>query len=662
MLTGRQIPTRLFNIPGRRVPKETLAVAISKGGLFLACLAALSLQNTGAAAPRPNIIYIMADDLGYGDLGSYGQTVIETPNIDRLAAQGIRFTDHYSGHTVCRPSRLVLLTGRHSGNTAISSNAPYTLPTGARTVTTLLKQAGYATGGVGKWALGRPETSGRPTNQGFDFWFGYLDQGEAHNYYPEMLWKNDESIRLPGNKVGDQKRVSVQRETYSHDLLTEHALQFIRANRDQPFFLQAHYTIPHANNEGGRATGDGSEVPEYGVYSDRDWPYPEKGFAAMITRLDGDIGRMIALLKELGIDDNTVVFFTSDNGPHQEGGHQMEYFNSNGSLRGYKRDLYEGGIRVPMIARWPGKIRAGTTTDHPSAFWDFLPTACALAEIDFPNDIDGISYLPTLLGSDQPRHEFLYWQFSGKVAVRTDHWKAVRPGEDEPYELYDLSNDIGEQQNIAQDHSDVLEKLKGIAGQYEWTSLIDDTLARWRGYRQTEVPASGWSLDGGILHCDGTARVDLITKQQYENYELVVEWKTEPDGNSGILLHADESTDKIAFNAPEIQIYATGQRDPGLDHQAGALYALYPAIESTILPPEEWNTTRVVSDHGKLTVWHNGIQVCDTQVGGEEWNTKVAAGKFANAPQFGTRTKGHIGLQDHGKQTWFRSVRIRERD
>lgn len=433
--------------------------------LLLCCSSLVPTSLSTAAAPDrqpPNIIYIMADDLGYGDLGCYGQETIDTPNIDRLAAEGMRFTDHYSGHTVCRPSRLVLMTGYHSGHTAISSNAGHTLEPGARTVTRLLKEAGYATGGVGKWALGRPGTTGMPHKQAFDLWFGYLNQGNAHNYYPEHLWRNGEKVRLPGNKLGDKPRVSIERETYSHDVMTKEALKFIRGNADGPFCLQAHYTIPHANNEGGRATGNGMEVPSHGKYKDRDWPETEKGFAAMIARLDRDVGRMIELLKELDIEENTVVFFTSDNGPHHEGGHDHTFFDSNGPLRGYKRDLYEGGIRVPMIAWWPGTVEAGTTTGHPSAFWDFLPTACELAGIEPPEDVDGISYLPTLLGKKQPKHESLYWQFRGKQALRDGKWKAVRPGRNKPLELYDLDEDIGEKNNLAAEHPEVLEQMKKL--------------------------------------------------------------------------------------------------------------------------------------------------------------------------------------------------------
>ncbi len=425
-------------------------------------IASILLINLNHAAEHPNIIYVMADDLGYGDIGCYGQKVIKTPNIDQLAKEGMRFTNHYSGHTVCRPSRLVLLTGMHSGHTPISENEQYYFPKAATTVTTLLKNSGYATGGVGKWALGPPESTGVPSKQGFDFWFGYLDQGNAHNFYPEYLWGNEQEISLAGNKVGPQRNVSIERKTYSHDLLTQEAFNFIKQNAKKPFFLQAHYTIPHANNEGGRATGDGMEVPEYGEYTNREWPAPEKGFAAMITRLDRDLGNLINLLKELKLEKNTIIFFTSDNGPHQEGMHRVDFFDSNGTLRGYKRDLYEGGIRVPLIVKWPGKIQAGSITDHISAFWDFLPTACELAGIESPPDIDGISYLPTLLKKPQKTHDSLFWKYRGKIAVRAGKWKAVQPGKGRPVELYNLNSDLGEQKDIAKQHPEMVARMKQV--------------------------------------------------------------------------------------------------------------------------------------------------------------------------------------------------------
>ena len=424
------------------------------------------------AGERPNIIHIMADDLGYGDLGCFGQERIRTPRIDQLAAEGMKFTSYYSGSTVCRASRLVLRMGLHSGNTPISGNESYVLKPDDRITTKLMEQAGYAVGGVGKWALGGPDTPGAPHRQGLDFWFGYLDQTAAHNYWPEFLWLND--VRVPlANEVDYADRgyakgrsgVATHKEDYSHDWMTAAALRWIRQHKDEPFFFQAHYTIPHANNQAGQ---HGMEVPGYGPYAEKDWPTQEKGFAAMITRLDGDVGRIIDLLRELGIAQNTLVIFTSDNGPHSEGGHDPDFFNSNGPLRGIKRDLYEGGIRVPTIAWWPGRIEAGSTTDRPFAFWDFMPTACELAGVEPPAGIDGVSYLPTLLGrTDQQKpHDPLYWEFRGKQAVRKGKWKAVRPGSDKPVELYDLEQDIGEQNDVADQHSDVMAEMERIMGEY----------------------------------------------------------------------------------------------------------------------------------------------------------------------------------------------------
>lgn len=449
------------------LPSEKITSATTLGLGLLAVLAACPASADPAAQPRrPNIIYIMADDLGYGDLGCFGQRMIKTPRLDALARQGMRLTDHYSGHTVCRPSRLVLLTGRHSGNTPIHSNAQYALPAGAQTVTSLLKKAGYATGGIGKWALGGPQSPGAPTRQGFDSWVGYLDQGNAHNYYPEFLWRNTEKLPLAGNVIGRDKRVAVKRTTYAHDVMTDAALAFIREHAERPFLLQAHYTIPHANNEGGRATGNGMEVPDWGAYADRDWPDTEKGFAAMVSLLDADVGKIIDLLKELRLERQTLVIFTSDNGPHQEGGHKLGFFDSNGPLRGFKRDLYEGGIRVPTIAWWPGTITPGTASDHPSAFWDWLPTACELAGISPPEDTDGISYAPTLRGAPQRTHDYLYWKYGKKAALRKDSWKLVRPKPD-TYELYDLAADLGETQDLSEKHPQVARKLREIMHEYD---------------------------------------------------------------------------------------------------------------------------------------------------------------------------------------------------
>ena len=456
--------------------------------LFLTAIFCLAAA-TSVFADKPNIIYIMVDDLGYGDLGCYGQKVIKTPHIDRMAAEGMRFTDHYAGHTVCRPSRLVLWLGQHVGTTGVDGNISHSLTGKENTVARLLKSAGYATGGVGKWALGHVDdpsevdNHGHPNNNGFDYWFGYLNQSNAHNFYPPFLWENKKQVLLPGNVLSDDPkargRVSVKRVTYSHDKMTDAAFKFVRQNKDNPFLLHIHWTIPHTNNEGGRVTGDGMEVPDYGSYKDKDWPNPEKGFAAMIERMDKDVGNLFALLEELQIEKNTLVIFTSDNGPHQEGGHQHEFFDSNGPLTGYKRSMHDGGIRVPMIARWPGKIAAGTESGLPSAFWDFLPTACEIAGVEPPKNIDGISYLPTLLGKNdaQKKHEYLYWRSregGTSVGVRFGNWKLVKyrqskknrkggssgTGKANDWRLYDISKDIGEENNVADANPDIVAKIQ----------------------------------------------------------------------------------------------------------------------------------------------------------------------------------------------------------
>ncbi len=415
---------------------------------------------------RPNIIYIMADDLGYGDLGCMGQEQVKTPNLDRLADEGMMLTSYYAGCTVCRPSRLSLWTGRHMGHTPISSNAQYHFQEEDVTVAELLKEAGYATGGIGKWAMGGVETTGHPNRNGFDFWMGYLDQGEAHNYYPTHLWLNDRKVSLPGNVLSDDPkargRVAVERKTWSHAVMTDHALDFLAENAGRPFLFHVHWTIPHANNEGGRVTGDGMEVPDHGQYADKPWPNTEKGFAAMVSWMDRDVGRIIECLKEKNIENRTLVIFTSDNGPHNEGGHDYTFFDSNGPLRGFKRDLYEGGIRVPTIAWWPGVIEPNSRSDEPLAFWDFLPTACELAGVEPPEAIDGVSFVPTLLGEEQTSHDYLFWKFGNKTALRKGNWKAVRNKPNQPTELYDLQTDIGEERNVAAEHAEVVAELENL--------------------------------------------------------------------------------------------------------------------------------------------------------------------------------------------------------
>ncbi|MHC4741727.1 MAG: sulfatase-like hydrolase/transferase [Planctomycetota bacterium] len=460
----------------RRDFLKKAGMALAASSLLPGC--AIAGGRKRAARKKPNIIYILADDLGYGDLGCFGQKAIKTPNIDKLATEGMKLTDHYAGSTVCAPSRCCLMTGLHTGHAYVRGNreakpmGQLPLPADTATLPKLLKTAGYKTALIGKWGLGGPESNGIPNKQGFDYFFGYLCQRHAHNYYPEFLFRNNQKVPLEGNKIAnprpDGAGVAVERAQYSHDLVAAEALEFVEQNREGPFFLYLALTIPHANNEAGNK---GMEVPDLGQYADKDWPEPQKGHAAMITRMDGDIGRLMAKLKALGIDKNTLVIFTSDNGPHAEGGANPRFNNSSGPLRGYKRDLYEGGIRVPTIARWPGRIKPGSTSDHISAFWDILPTCCDIAGIDTPEGIDGISMLPTFLGKPkkQKKHEYMYWEFHSygkRQAVRVVDFKGIRlnvaKNPDGPIELYNLKDDIGEKNNIAKDHPQIVEKITKI--------------------------------------------------------------------------------------------------------------------------------------------------------------------------------------------------------
>jgi arylsulfatase A-like enzyme len=433
------------------------------GTFILTCVVLITFASTLSAQTRPNIIFIQADDLGYGDLSCYGQRKFRTPNIDRLAAEGMRFTQYYAGSTVCAPSRSALMTGQHTGHTRIRGNARHPLLPEDVTVAEALKSAAYKTALIGKWGLGEAGTTGVPNRQGFDYFFGYLNQRHAHNYYPTFLWRNEKRINLR-NVVPDEDAegsgVSTNRVDYAHDLMAEEALKFIEGNGGGPFFIYLAFTIPHANNE---AKNKGMEVPDLGEFASEDWPDQEKAKAAMITRLDRDVGRLMALLKKLGIDDNTLVFFTSDNGPHREGGADPDFFDSNGPLRGIKRDLYEGGIRVPMIARWPKRIKAGAKSDQVWAHWDLLPTLAEVAGVKPPANIDGVSMLNALRGRRQRDHEFLYWEFHERgfsQAARMGDWKAVRKSPDSPLELYDLKNDLGEQNDGAAKHPEIVKKIE----------------------------------------------------------------------------------------------------------------------------------------------------------------------------------------------------------
>jgi len=449
----------IFNSKEMKNSKEIFSIFI----LVFCVISCTTDELHAGKSDNPNIIYILADDMGVYDLGCYGQDMIQTPHLDKMAQEGIRFTEHYAGSTVCAPSRGALMTGLHTGhgyvkgNFAMESEGNLPLPAETVTVAKVLKSAGYKTGVIGKWGLGGPNDHGHPNAQGFDYSFCYLDQRLAHEFYPDHLWRNYEKVVL-NNKF------------YSHDLFAKDALQFIRKNSDEPFFLYLPFTIPHGKYQ----------VPDDKPYSDKSWPQPEKNYAAMISRMDRDIGNIFSLLDSLDIDENTVIFFASDNGGTKR---MAPFFNSNGPLRGFKGDAYEGGIRAPLIARWPGKIVTGQTSDHISAFWDMLPTFADIAGAAISEKIDGISFLPELLSEPQPDHDFLFWSFftynyqwnpgadfprnqPESMAVRMGNWKAVKNNlKNNPnasIELYNLSEDIGEENNVANDHPGIIEEMVRI--------------------------------------------------------------------------------------------------------------------------------------------------------------------------------------------------------
>jgi len=478
----------------------------------LAALTLVSATNRLTAAERPpNVVYILADDLGYAELGCYGQEKIKTPNIDRLARQGMRFTQHYCGNAVCAPSRCSLMTGKHPGHAYIRSNRKAKLPADLKekygiefsgqepipdaevTIAEMLKQKGYATAAIGKWGLGHFGTTGDPNKQGFDLFFGYNCQAHAHSFYPAHLWYNHRKVKLnndppvPGHAKlpadadpnDPASYAPFKGEDYSPDRMIDVALRFIRENQNGPFFLYFPSTIPHLalhvpDEELKPYLGKWEETPFVGNgYT----PHrtPRAAYAAMISRLDKDVGRIMALLEELGLDDNTLVMFSSDNGTTHLGKEvDYEFFKSVGPLRGLKGSLYEGGIRVPMIARWPGKIKPSTVTDHLSAFWDVLPTIAEVTGTEPPEGIDGISFAPTLLGQpqNQRQHEYLYWEFpsyGGQQAVRMGDWKAVRQemlrrNKPDPLkiELYNLKDDVGESQDVAPEHPEIVARMQKI--------------------------------------------------------------------------------------------------------------------------------------------------------------------------------------------------------
>lgn len=454
---------------------------------------------------QPNIIYILADDMGIGDVGVYGQKKIDTPNIDKLAEEGMLFTQHYAGATVCAPSRSTLMTGQHTGHTPIRSNrgiepeGQVPLPKEAITVADILKEQGYVTGAFGKWGLGFVGSEGDPNRQGFDEFYGYNCQKQAHRYYPDYLWRNDQKEILEGN---NWKKTT----TYSGDLIQKEALSFIEKNKDKPFFMYYPNVAPHAelimpegkllkkyrskfeneipyqSNEKGANYGD----EDFQILYYADQKEPHATFASMVELVDIQVGEIVSKLKELGLEENTIIVFASDNGPHKEGGADPDFFNSNGQYRGFKRDLYDGGIRTPMIVKWPNKVKANSISNHVSAFWDILPTFAEISEGKVPTKIDGISFLPTLLGNNtQEQHDYMYWEFheqGGKQAVRKDNWKLVKLNvfnkSKTLFELYDLSKDASEQNDIAQNHPEIVKELSVILDQEHTESKLFPFVAR----------------------------------------------------------------------------------------------------------------------------------------------------------------------------------------
>jgi arylsulfatase A len=455
--------------------------------LVAAVLAGEAIVGTRQQKPsRPNVLLIQADDLGYGDLSAYGQSRFTTPAVDRLAREGIRFTQYYAGSTVCAPSRTALMTGLHTGHAWIRGNGDIPLRPEDVTIAEVLRDAGYRTAVIGKWGLGSPGTTGMPDRQGFDHAFGFLDHRHAHRQYTDHLWRN-----------GERAATDLERD-YVNDLFTSETAAFIQRDDPRPFFVYLNYTVPHAElrapadamtavrarfSEPGkpfenpkadaRPTGASPELPSLGY---RSQPEPHAAFAAMITRMDRDIGSLADLLRSRGIERNTVIMFISDNGPHQEGGGDPVFFKSAGPLRGIKRDLYEGGIRVPMIASWPGTIPAGRVSDHPWAHWDMLPTLADVAGAKQPLGIDGVSMARALRGDTQPAHEFLYWEFHERgfqQAVRMGQWKSVRLKKDAPLELYDLEGDPGEQRDAAAANPTIIARIE------EYLKNARTESARW---------------------------------------------------------------------------------------------------------------------------------------------------------------------------------------
>jgi arylsulfatase A-like enzyme len=440
-------------------------------------LACACLTVGTSSQPRPNLIWVMADDLGYGEVGAYGQRVIRTPRLDQMAREGMRFTQFYAGATVCAPSRSVLMTGQHHGRTRVRGNAgagnpaAQALRDGDVTVARVLQQAGYATALVGKWGLGDVGVAetGLPRRHGFDHFFGYLNQRHAHNHFPSFLWRNETRVPLPNDitPVGDEGAGYAEHGLqFADDLFADEALRFVASHQDRPFFLYWSMVTPHANNERNRALKNGAHVPDFGPYARESWPDQDKGHAAMITRLDSYVGRLLDHLRLLGLEDNTLVVFTSDNGPHDEASHDLSRFMPSGPFSGIKRSLTDGGIRVPTIAWWPGTVRAGVESDHVGYAGDWFATAAELAGATPPAGLDSISFVPTLRGAAarQRTHEALYWEFHEggftQAALLEGRWKGLRRGSpDAPVQVFDLHLDPREQRDVAAEQHAVAARL-----------------------------------------------------------------------------------------------------------------------------------------------------------------------------------------------------------
>ncbi|MBL6764155.1 MAG: arylsulfatase [Verrucomicrobiae bacterium] len=437
--------------------------------ILLAVLPAVGVHADSPDA-RPNIVYILADDLGYGDIGCYGQKILKTPRIDQLASEGMRFTEHYSGAAMCAPTRSCLMTGQHTGHTRVRKNGHGPLLPEDVTIAEVLKSAGYRTAAFGKWGVGEAGTTGVPWEQGFDLFYGYLNQGNAHHHFPPFLWRNGEKIFFPGNPE--------KRTHYSHDEFTREAMRFIREHRNEPFFLYLPYTLAHVDldvpdDDLKPWIGKIEETKPYGTPGGQHYihqPTPHAAFAGMVSRLDRDVGRIVDLIDELGLSKNTLVIFTSDNGPTSAGGADPKFFDGNGPYRGIKFELYEGGIRCPMIARWPGRIPKGSQSAHISAHWDVLPTVAELARAVVPDGVDGVSFLPALLNQGtQKKHDYLYWETDGKSgwqAIRMGDWKAHRLRVGEPdkttFELYNLATDESEERDVSAEHPEIARKMKRL--------------------------------------------------------------------------------------------------------------------------------------------------------------------------------------------------------